>query len=119
MRVLLIAPTALDFQGRPIKKRRLYLPALTLPALGACTPREVDLRIVHETVEDIPYDEPWDLVGLTGMGSGIVRAWQIGDEFRERGIPVDPTTWRELEEAAESLGLAAAELRALAGLQSE
>jgi radical SAM superfamily enzyme YgiQ (UPF0313 family) len=28
------------------------------------------------------------LVGLTGMGSGIVRAWQIADEFRRRGVPV-------------------------------
>lgn len=88
MRVVLIGPTALDMAGRPIKQRRLYLPGLTLPMLAAVTPRDVDLRLVSETVHDIPYDEPWDLVGLTGMGSGIVRAWQIGDEFRRRGVPV-------------------------------
>lgn len=87
-RILLIAPTALDFHGRPIKERRLHLPALTLPYLAALTPQTIHTRILYETVEDIPFDERWDLVGLTGMGSGIVRGWQIADEFRRRGMPV-------------------------------
>ena len=88
MKVLLIAPTALDFQGNPIKQRRLHLPGLTLPMLAAITPPDVQARIVFETVETIPFDEPWDLVGLTGMGSGIVRAWQIADEFRKQRVKV-------------------------------
>jgi radical SAM superfamily enzyme YgiQ (UPF0313 family) len=88
MRVLLVAPTALDYCGRPIKQRRLHLPGLTLPMLAAVTPADIDLRLVSETTEDIPFDEPWDLVGLTGMGSGIGRAWQIADAFRQRGRPV-------------------------------
>jgi len=87
-RVLLVGPTALDWQGRPIKQSRLHLPGLTLPMLAAVTPPHVELRLLSETVEDIPFDEPWDLVGITGMGSGIVRAWQIGDEFRRRGVTV-------------------------------
>jgi hypothetical protein len=88
IRVLLIGPTALDYEGRPIKLRRLHLPGLTLPALAAVTPPDVHVRICLETVEDIPFDEPWDLVGLTGMGSGVVRAWQIADEFRRRDVKV-------------------------------
>lgn len=88
MRVLLIAPTALDYNGVPIKQSRLHLPGLTLPMLAAVTPPYVNLRLVSETVEDIPFDEPWDLVGLTGMGSGIFRAWQIADEFKKRNVPV-------------------------------
>jgi radical SAM superfamily enzyme YgiQ (UPF0313 family) len=88
MRVLLIAPTALDSQGKPIKQGRLHLPGLTLPMLAAVTPSKVDLRMVFETVEDIPFNESWDLVGLTGMGSGIVRAWQIADQFRAQGVKV-------------------------------
>lgn len=88
MNVLLVSPTALDSTGRPIKQRRIHLPGLTLPMLAAVTPPDVRLRLVNETVDDIPYDEPWDLIGLTGMGSGIVRAWQIADEFRQRGRTV-------------------------------
>lgn len=88
MKILLIGPTALDYHGRPIKQRRLHLPGLTLPMLAAVTPDWASVRLLSETVEDIPFDEPWDLVGITGMGSGLVRAWQIADEFRRRGVPV-------------------------------
>lgn len=88
MRVLVVSPTALDSQGQPIKQRRVHLPGLTLPMLAAVTPSDIELRLVHETAQDIPFDEHWDLVGLTGMGSGLVRAWQLGDEFRRRGAAV-------------------------------
>jgi len=88
MNVLLIGPTALDYHGRPIKQSRIHMPGLTLAMLAAVTPPEVKLRLVSETAEDIPFGGPWDLVGLTGMGSGIVRAWQIADEFRRRGKTV-------------------------------
>jgi radical SAM superfamily enzyme YgiQ (UPF0313 family) len=87
-RILLFGPTALDASGRPIKQRRLYLPGLTLPMLAAVTPPHCTVRLLSETVEAIPFDEHWDLVGITGMGSGIVRAWQIADEFRRRGTTV-------------------------------
>ena len=88
MKVLLIGPTALDYNGQPIKQKKLHLPGLTLPMLAAVTPPDVQVRLLSETVEDIPFDERWDLVGITGMGSGIVRAWQIADEFKKRNIKV-------------------------------
>jgi radical SAM superfamily enzyme YgiQ (UPF0313 family) len=86
--VLLIAPTALDYHGRPIKKKRLYLPGLTLMSLAAVTPADVELTLIDEAVEDLPLDRHWDLVGLTGMGSGLKRAWQVADLFRARGSKV-------------------------------
>lgn len=89
MKVLLVGPTALDAKGKPIKQRKLHLPGLTFPMLAAVTPHdEVELRMIAETVQDIPYDEHWDLVGLTGMGSGIVRAWEIADKFRAKNVPI-------------------------------
>lgn len=87
-RVLLVAPTALDDAGRPILQRRLYLPGLTLPVLASVTPGDVDVSFCFESVQRIPYEEDWDLVGITGMGSGIVRAWEIADRFRGQGTPV-------------------------------
>jgi len=56
--------------------------------LAALTPPEYEVRLVSEAVHDIPFDEPWDLVGITTMGSGIVGSWRIADEFRRRGRPV-------------------------------
>ncbi len=85
MNILLIAPTVLDSANRPVKQRRIHMPGLTLQLLAALTPKGVHVRLVSETAEEIPFDEPWDLIGLTGMGSGLVRAWQIADAFRRRG----------------------------------
>ncbi len=87
-RVLLVASTALDYQNQPIKTKKLYLPGLTMPMLAAVTPPEVELTMISETIQDIPFEENWDLVGITGMGSGLVRAWEIADRFREKQIPV-------------------------------
>jgi radical SAM superfamily enzyme YgiQ (UPF0313 family) len=86
--VLLVSPAALDYHGAPIKKKRLYLPGLTLISLAAVTPDSVDLTLVNEPIHDLPVDRRWDLVGLTGMGSGLKRAWQLGDYFRARGSKV-------------------------------
>lgn len=88
MKVLMISPTAFDCYGKPIRLKRLNLPALTMPMLAAVTPPDVQVKVIYETSEDIPYNEHWDLVALTGMGSGTVRAWQIADEFRKRGAKV-------------------------------
>lgn len=88
MKVLLITPTALDRHGKPIRKRRVFLPGLTLPMLAAVTPPEVEVTLHHDTIKEVPYEKHWDLVGITGMGNGIVRGWQIADEFRRRGVPV-------------------------------
>lgn len=88
MRILLISPTALDFYGQPIKQGRIHLPGLTLPMLAAVTPPEVELKLIMETTQDIPFNEHWDAVGLTGMGSGIVRAWQIASIFKENKVKV-------------------------------
>jgi len=88
MKILNINPTALNYRGRPIKQRRIHLPGLTLPILAAVTPQDVNLGLVLETVEDIPYDEHWDLGSLAGMGSGVARARQIAEQFGSRGATV-------------------------------
>lgn len=88
MRILLISPTALDFNGNPIKQSKVHLPGLTLPMLAAVTPPDVEVKLILETTQDIPFEQHWDAVGLTGMGSGIVRAWQIAGKFREKGVKV-------------------------------
>lgn len=84
--ILLISPTGLDNNNQPIIQKKTYLPGLTMPQLAAFTPIDFDVTIVSETSEPIPWDKHWDIVGLTGMGgSGVVRAYQLGDEFRKLG----------------------------------
>ena len=79
----------MDKDGKPIVQRKTYLPGLTMIQLAAVTPDDFDVTIIAETSEPIPWDEEWDLVGLTGMGgSGLARGFQIADVFREKGIKV-------------------------------
>jgi radical SAM superfamily enzyme YgiQ (UPF0313 family) len=87
IKILLISPTGLDKKGKPIVQNKTYLPGLTMLQLAAVTPENFDVRVVSETSEPIPFDEHWDLVGLTGMGgSGVVRGWQLSDIFRAKGV---------------------------------
>jgi radical SAM superfamily enzyme YgiQ (UPF0313 family) len=88
LKLLLIIPSALDSKGNPVKLKKLMLPSVTMLMLSAVTPGSFKPTVIYETVEDIPFGEHWDIVGITGMGSGSVRAWQIADTFRAKGVKV-------------------------------
>lgn len=62
-----------------------FMPNLALPTLAALVPDDIDLVVVDEEVEEVPFDEHWDLVGLTGYISQASRMFEIATEFRKRG----------------------------------
>jgi hypothetical protein len=68
--------------------RRFQLPSLSLKLVAAATPPEWDVVLADELHEDIPFTEDFDAVGITAMTHQAVRAYQIADRFRLRGIPV-------------------------------
>lgn len=61
---------------------------LAIPTVAALTPRDVEVTIEDENIEEIKYDDPVDLVGITFMTYLAPRAYQIADEFRKRKVPV-------------------------------
>jgi len=61
---------------------------LSLATVAALTPPGVDIRIVDENIEEINFDEEVDIVGITCNTSLALRAYEIADEFRKRGIKV-------------------------------
>ncbi|WP_237738169.1 MULTISPECIES: hypothetical protein [unclassified Caldicellulosiruptor] len=83
MRLLLIAPAGRAL--RQMKKGILNFStlnfALTLPRLAALCPPNIEVKIVDDQIEDISYDEPVDLVGLTGETPHAPRAYEIATEF--------------------------------------
>lgn len=102
MKILLVNPSCLDESGRdlysahllgplctaqPQKRMTLGIP-LALPTLAAHTPPEHSVRIVDEEIEDINFEEPVDLIGLTAMTFKAKRAYEIAKEFRKRGVTV-------------------------------
>lgn len=59
------------------------------PALIAgLTPRDVEVRFYDDRMEDIPFDEPTDLVALSVETYTAKRAYQIASDYRRRGVPV-------------------------------
>ncbi len=64
------------------------MPRLTLPALAALTPPDVDVQIVDCRVQAIDYEAPVDLVGITAMTCEAPAAYKIADTFRAKNVPV-------------------------------
>lgn len=61
---------------------------LNLPLLAGYVDSDFEVRIIDENIEDINFDDDADLVGITAMTSTAFRGYQIGDQFRERGVHV-------------------------------
>ena len=63
-------------------------PILGLTLIAALFPEDYEVKIVNEAIEEIDFDEPVDLVGITGLTCVIKRAYEVADRFRERGVKV-------------------------------
>lgn len=68
--------------------KRFQLPSLALTQIAAATPPEWEVVLADELHDEIPFDGEFDLVGITAMTHQAVRAYEIADRFRERGVPV-------------------------------
>ena len=88
MRLHLISPTHYQRTGALVKTTRYWTSGLTLPTLKALTPREWDVRLTDELIEDVDLDHPCDVVGITAMGPQIARAYDLADRLRARGRKV-------------------------------
>ena len=88
MKVLLVQPSRLQPDGSVYKNKTRWLLGMTLPYVAALSPPGVDVSIKDDLYEDIDFDTPCDLVGLTCMSHQASRAYQIADAFRRRGKPV-------------------------------
>ena len=82
-------PSLWDFAHcRDIEGSRYTHPPLALPTLAALTPPEHHVRLVDENVEELDFDEPVDLVGITGYWIQRDRVFEIADRFRARKVRV-------------------------------
>jgi len=91
-------------------------PIITLPHLAGITPKQHTIKIVNENYENINFDEPADLIGITSYTMTAPRVYEIADEFRRRGKKVvlggyHPTAMpQEAIQHADSVVLGEAEL---------
>ena len=73
--------------GRWKSAREAPLTLTTLAALGADQP-DIEFRLVDESIDRVPLDEPADLVAISVLTGTAPRAYALADHFRRRGIPV-------------------------------
>jgi radical SAM superfamily enzyme YgiQ (UPF0313 family) len=85
-RVLLIFPRE---KGIKFSNDTLYpFPVLGLTLLASLFPKTYEVKIINEAIEEIDFNSPVDLVGITGLTCVIKRAYAVADRFRERGVKV-------------------------------
>ena len=91
MRLLLILPDA-HIHRVAIGSIRISLreAPLTLTTLAALVPPELNasITVIDENIEAIPFDPPFDLVGISCLTGTAPRAYDIADQFRSRGATV-------------------------------
>ncbi|MEJ2245628.1 MAG: cobalamin-dependent protein [Acidobacteriota bacterium] len=92
MKILLVAPASGRWkkigESRIFNGKTFRFSLLSLLSVAAETPRDAEIRIIDEQIDEIPWDEEFDLVGITCMTAIVLRAYEISAAFRKRGIPV-------------------------------
>lgn len=91
LRVVLISPKGPLYRHRGgIWKKSLRYQPLTLTTLAAYIPSDlpIDVQLIDEGIADVPLDLQADLVGLTVITGTAMRAYELADGFRQRGIKV-------------------------------
>jgi radical SAM superfamily enzyme YgiQ (UPF0313 family) len=61
---------------------------LTMAALAGLTPDDVAINFYDDRLENICYDAPTDLAGISVQTFTAKRAYEIAAEFRRRNVPV-------------------------------
>ena len=87
MRLLLVAPSWQDCNSNP-NHGFSFLPPINLGILAGLTPPDWQVRIVDQNFQEVDYDQPADLVGITFMTGLAPRAYAMADALRARGRPV-------------------------------
>jgi len=91
MKLLLINPSKYDEKGRLMKFKFGTFPPLNLLLLSGLIEKykNVKIKIIDEFIEEIPFNEHFDLIGITtSFTSNFPRVIDISKEFRKRNIPV-------------------------------
>lgn len=89
MKILLILPAAEHLRvlpHSPVPRRKmLRFSILPLTTLAALTPSNHTVEICDENVQPLDFDSDADIIGVTFMTALAPRAFEIAQEFRNRG----------------------------------
>lgn len=87
-KICFIYPSYYDDNGNIVKRKRSWIPSRTLPYLAALTPKQYEVEIVDERVDELKFSQNNDLIALTGMTNHIPRAIDIAKKYKNYGKKV-------------------------------
>lgn len=87
MKILFVKPNMGLVDGAPYLDRGRMEP-LTFAVLAGFTPSDHEVSLCDDRFEPVPYDEPWDVVGINTEVYTARRAYEIADRFRAMGTKV-------------------------------
>jgi radical SAM superfamily enzyme YgiQ (UPF0313 family) len=87
MRLTLIYPSVGRKENKPYV-RAWQMQPLSMALLASMTPPNIEVRFYDDRMEEIPFDEPTDLVAISVETFTALRSYKIAREFRTRGVPV-------------------------------
>src|SRR3954462_10506366 len=87
MRLTLVYPSVGRKENTPYV-RAWQMEPLSMAQLASLTPPGVELRFHDDRLDDIPFDDPTDLVALSVETFTALRSYKIARAFRARGVPV-------------------------------
>lgn len=93
-------PRILESLNFPLYASYKTTPSLGIPIMTALTPDKHELHFADGNLEEIPYDEHFDLVIINCFTPQAKHAYEVGDKFRLRGVPtvmggIHPTNYSE------------------------
>ena len=88
MRICLIQPKYIDDMWSTLGKmcNKELVPPLALLTIAALTPEPHDIEVIDENTDPIDFSADYDVVALTSFTAHALRAYEISQRFRERGV---------------------------------
>ncbi len=86
--ILIIFPTSYYDEGRLLKQKKATMPNLSILYLAGLVPDRHKVSIVDESVSDIDFSFPADLVAVSVITPNAKRAYEVADRFRAQGKTV-------------------------------
>lgn len=87
MKLTLIYPSVGRKPGKPYV-RAWQMEPLSMAQLASLTPEDVEIAFHDDRLEDVPFDEPTDLVAISVETFTALRAYRLAAQFRARGVRV-------------------------------
>lgn len=87
MNIVLIYPNIGKKNNKSFKPRGIMEP-LGLAVLAGMTASEHSVKFYDDRIEEIPYNEPVELVGISVETFTAKRSYAIADKYKKRNVPV-------------------------------